>query len=86
MDLEVESGISDFDNSTNLEEFEFSSYIVAEIVIAILAIIENFLVILVFCVSKKLKTRIYYFVLSLSVADLLVGAVAIPTAIGVSLK
>lgn len=73
-----------FENSTTTKNFEFSTYIVFEILIAILAIIENFLVIFVFCVTKKLKTRIYYFVISLSVADFLVGALAIPLAIVVS--
>lgn len=74
-----------FENSTTIDKnFEISAYIVSELLIAILAIIENFLVIFVFCIDKKLKTRIYYFVISLSVADFLVGAVAIPIAIVVS--
>lgn len=80
MDVDIESEIFTA-NSTNSEKFKLSVYVISEIVIAILAIVENFLVIFVFCVNKKLQTRIYYFVISLSVADLLVGLIAIPVAI-----
>ncbi|XP_077995469.1 adenosine receptor A2a-like [Glandiceps talaboti] len=56
-------------------------YIVIETIIAVLAVFGNGLVIWVIFRYKRLQTITNYFILSLSVADLLVGALAIPFAI-----
>lgn len=48
-----------------------------EIVIASLAVLENFMLILVICVRRNLWKRIYYFILSLSLADLITESVTI---------
>ncbi|KAM6892968.1 adenosine receptor A1-like [Lycodopsis pacificus] len=52
-------------------------YIATELVIAVLAIIGNFLVCLAVSRNIKLRTVTNYFLVSLSVADILVGLVAI---------
>ncbi|XP_037617975.1 adenosine receptor A1-like [Sebastes umbrosus] len=56
-------------------------YIATELVIAVLAIIGNFLVCLAVTRNKKLRTVTNYFLVSLAVADILVGLVAIPCAL-----
>lgn len=60
------------------------AYILAEILIACLAVIGNFLVIFVFYRVKKLQKRTNYFIISLAVADFLTGLVGIPIALLVS--
>ncbi|XP_029308511.1 adenosine receptor A2b-like [Cottoperca gobio] len=56
-------------------------YIATELIIAVLAIIGNFLVCLAVICNKKLHTVTNYFLVSLAVADILVGLVAIPCAV-----
>ncbi|KAK5847634.1 hypothetical protein PBY51_016745 [Eleginops maclovinus] len=56
-------------------------YIATELIIAVLAIIGNFLVCLAVSWNKKLHTVTNYFLVSLAVADTLVGLVAIPCAL-----
>ncbi|KAJ4924231.1 hypothetical protein JOQ06_000471 [Pogonophryne albipinna] len=56
-------------------------YIATELIIAMLAIIGNFLVCLAVSWNKKLHTVTNYFLVSLAVADTLVGLVAIPCAV-----
>lgn len=60
-------------------------YLVAEVVVAILAVFENFMIILVFVLNRKLRTVANYYVITLAVADLLVGLFGIPAAIATSL-
>ncbi|XP_068447024.1 adenosine receptor A1-like [Clinocottus analis] len=56
-------------------------YIATELIIAVLAVIGNFLVCLAVTRNKKLRTVTNYFLVSLAVADMLVGLVAIPCAV-----
>ncbi|XP_042369379.1 adenosine receptor A1-like [Plectropomus leopardus] len=56
-------------------------YIATELIIAVLAIIGNFLVCLAVTRNKKLRTVTNYFLVSLAVADILVGLVGIPCAV-----
>ncbi|XP_047432927.1 adenosine receptor A2a-like [Mugil cephalus] len=56
-------------------------YIATEFIIAMLAITGNFLVCLAVTLNKKLRTITNYFLVSLAVADILVGLVAIPCAV-----
>ncbi|XP_070786769.1 adenosine receptor A1-like [Enoplosus armatus] len=56
-------------------------YIATELIIAALAITGNFLVCLAVARNKKLRTVTNYFLVSLAVADILVGLVAIPCAV-----
>nr|XP_046237971.1 adenosine receptor A2a-like [Scatophagus argus]XP_046237972.1 adenosine receptor A2a-like [Scatophagus argus] len=56
-------------------------YIATELIIATLAIIGNFLVCVAVVCNKKLRTVTNYFLVSLAVADILVGLVAIPCAV-----
>lgn len=60
------------------------TYILAESVIGVLAVIGNLLVILVFYREKKLQRRTNYFIISLAVADFLTGLLGIPIALLVS--
>ncbi|XP_035482154.1 adenosine receptor A2a-like [Scophthalmus maximus] len=56
-------------------------YIATELVIATLAVIGNVLVCVAVTRNKKLRTVTNYFLVSLAVADILVGLVAIPCAV-----
>ncbi|XP_051170833.1 adenosine receptor A2a-like isoform X2 [Leptopilina boulardi] len=56
-------------------------YTICEILVAICAIFGNGLVILIFSRERKLRRRTNYYIISLAVADLLVGLFAIPFAI-----
>ncbi|XP_030010757.1 adenosine receptor A2a-like [Sphaeramia orbicularis] len=56
-------------------------YIATELFIAVVAIVGNFLVCLAVTRNKKLRTITNYFLVSLAVADILVGLVAIPCAV-----
>lgn len=51
--------------------------LIVELVIATLAVLENFMLILVICVRKNLRNRIFYFILSLSIADFITESVTI---------
>ncbi|KAA8579700.1 hypothetical protein FQN60_006793 [Etheostoma spectabile] len=56
-------------------------YIATELIIAVLTIIGNLLVCLAVTRNKKLRTVTNYFLVSLAVADILVGLVGIPCAV-----
>lgn len=60
-------------------------YITAELVIAVLSIFGNLLVCVAIWRNKKLQTITNYFLVSLAVADFLVGALAIPCALIIDL-
>ncbi|XP_055729368.1 adenosine receptor A2b-like [Salvelinus fontinalis] len=62
-----------------------SYYIVFEILIAILSISGNVLVCWSVAINTTLKTATNYFLVSLAVADILVGCLAIPFAITISI-
>ncbi|XP_062407245.1 adenosine receptor A1-like [Sardina pilchardus] len=56
-------------------------YVVAELVIAVLSTAGNLLVCVAVGINRRLRTVTNYFLVSLAVADVCVGAVAIPCAI-----
>lgn len=56
-------------------------YTIFEIGFALFAIIANSFVFAAFCLERKLRRRIHYFLLSLSVTDFLIGFFAIPATI-----
>ncbi|XP_078404503.1 adenosine receptor A2b [Cetorhinus maximus] len=60
-------------------------YITLELLIAVLAILGNVLVCWAVSTNKNLKTTTNYFLVSLAVADIAVGAFAIPFAILISI-
>uniref|UniRef100_A0A8C6STN5 G-protein coupled receptors family 1 profile domain-containing protein n=1 Tax=Neogobius melanostomus TaxID=47308 RepID=A0A8C6STN5_9GOBI len=57
------------------------AYMVVELIIAILSTIGNLLVCVAVGINQKLRTVTNYFLVSLAVADICVGAIAIPCAI-----
>jgi 7 transmembrane receptor (rhodopsin family) len=61
-------------------------YAVMEALVAIVAVIGNALVIIVFYRERRLRRRTNYYIISLALADFLVGLLGIPFAILVSLK
>ncbi|KDR08842.1 hypothetical protein L798_01328 [Zootermopsis nevadensis] len=75
-------------NATNSTTHELSPnipYMACEILVAVCAVIGNALVILVFCRERRLRRRTNYYIVSLAIADLLVGLLGIPFAILASL-
>ncbi|KAL7028399.1 hypothetical protein ACKWTF_005821 [Chironomus riparius] len=62
-----------------MESENFTIYTVIDLIVSIIAIIGNLLVIIIVLKDKNTKTRMLYYILSLSFADLLSGVVAIPT-------
>lgn len=62
-----------------------NTYIAIEIFLAVISVIGNVLVIFVFCREKQLKRRTNFYIISLAVADVLVGLLGIPFAIMVNL-
>lgn len=59
-------------------------YALMEALVAITAVIGNALVIAVFCRERKLRKRTNYYIVSLALADFMVGMFGIPFAILVS--
>ena len=57
------------------------TYTVLEVLVAFVAFFGNLLVILVFLLDRRLRKVTNFYIISLSLADLLVGAIGIPTAI-----
>ncbi|KAG9354654.1 hypothetical protein JZ751_001367 [Albula glossodonta] len=60
------------------------SYILLELVIAVLAVLGNVLVCWAVCLNSNLQSITNFFVVSLAVADIAVGVLAIPFAITIS--
>lgn len=60
-------------------------YIVIEVVIAVLSVFGNVLVCWAVAINTTLKNATNYFLVSLAVADILVGCLAIPFAITISI-
>ncbi|XP_054729647.1 uncharacterized protein LOC129238602 isoform X1 [Anastrepha obliqua] len=56
-------------------------YMVFEILVAIFAVVGNLMVIVVFRRERKLRRRTNYYIVSLAIADLLVGSLGVPFAI-----
>lgn len=56
-------------------------YTVLEILVAIIAIVGNAMVICVFHRERRLRRRTNYYIVSLALADLLVGLLGVPFAI-----
>ncbi|KAJ6216218.1 hypothetical protein RDWZM_007375 [Blomia tropicalis] len=56
-------------------------YTILETIVSICAILGNLLVILVFLQDRRLRKVTNFYIISLSIADLLVGAIGIPSAI-----
>lgn len=48
-----------------------------EIVVALMAVVENLVLIIVTCLDKKLKNRTFYFLFSLALADFITESVTI---------
>lgn len=79
----------DTTNFTTTGDNEFTStidklnicYTVLEVLVALVAIIGNSLVIAVFRKERRLRKRTNYYIVSLAIADLLVGLLGIPFAI-----
>ncbi|XP_075052453.1 adenosine receptor A1 [Mixophyes fleayi] len=60
-------------------------YIVIEVLIALVSVLGNILVIWAVIVNQALRDTTFFFIVSLAVADIAVGALAIPLAILVSI-
>lgn len=56
-------------------------YATLELIVAIIAVIGNALVIVAFCLERKLRRRTNFYIISLAFADFLVGLLGIPFAI-----
>lgn len=65
-------------------ELQFA-YTILEVLVAIVAVVGNAMVILVFWRERRLRRRTNYYIVSLAVADLLVGLLGIPFAIMASI-
>lgn len=75
-------------NATNSTTYDLSPnflYMACEVLVAVCAVIGNALVILVFYRERRLRRRTNYYIVSLAIADLLVGLLGIPFAILASL-
>lgn len=87
VDFEYSSFGNDEGNFTENAESSFDlniPYTLMEALVAITAVIGNALVITVFCRERKLRKRTNYYILSLALADFMVGMFGIPFAILVS--
>lgn len=56
-------------------------YVLCEVLVAIFAIVGNAMVIIVFKRERRLRRRTNYYIVSLAIADFLVGILGIPFAI-----
>lgn len=68
------------DGETNINELNVP-YTALEILVAFVAIVGNAMVIIVFHRERRLRRRTNYYIVSLALADLLVGLLGIPFAI-----
>lgn len=88
------SSLDDFNSSlynfTNIQQDAVRNttpnipYTVMEILVSIVAVIGNGLVIIVFYRERRLRRRTNYYIISLALADFLVGLIGVPFAILVS--
>lgn len=60
------------------------SYIVMEVVIALASVVGNVMVVWAVKINRALRDTTFYFVVSLALADIAVGALVIPLAITIS--
>ena len=80
------STISRCDNVTDCEQPKLNvPYTILESLVAFVAVIGNALVIVVFYRERRLRRRTNYYIISLALADFLVGFFGIPFAILVSI-
>ncbi|XP_059511158.1 adenosine A2a receptor a isoform X2 [Stegostoma tigrinum] len=70
--------------TTGRQSLEIVTYIVFELVIAVLAVLGNVLVCWAVYLNSNLQNVTNFFVVSLAVADIAVGVLAIPFAITIS--
>lgn len=68
-------------SSESFMKLEDPLYIAAEVIVAIFAVIGNFIVVYAFFNDKKLRRLTNYYVVSLAFADFLIGLLGIPFAI-----
>lgn len=68
-----------------MSNINISLYITIELIIAVLSIVGNVLVCWAVAINSTLKNATNYFLVSLAVADILVGCLAIPFAITISI-
>lgn len=61
-------------------------YTIIEAIVAVVAVVGNALVIIAFCRERKLRRKTNYYIMSLALADFLVGCLGIPIAIMVRLS
>lgn len=74
-DSDIESDAYDYSKDLDV------AYVACEAIVAALAVLGNSLVIFVFWKERRLRRRTNYYIVSLAVADLLVGLLGIPFAI-----
>ncbi|XP_059919940.1 adenosine receptor A1-like isoform X2 [Gadus macrocephalus] len=63
----------------------FASYIAMEVVIAVLSVLGNVLVVWAVILNRSLRDTTFCFIVSLALADIAVGSLAIPLAITISI-
>jgi hypothetical protein len=68
-------------NIPNSEESDTLVYTLLESIVAITAFFGNLLVVVVFIQDKRLRKVTNFYIISLSIADLFVGLIGIPSAI-----
>lgn len=79
-------------NSSIIESYEKVTsqlnvtYVFLELLVAVIAIVGNGLVIVVFCRERKLRRKTNYYIVSLATADFFLGLFGIPFAILVRLQ
>jgi hypothetical protein len=65
-------------------EDNFNFFAIIDLCVSIITVIGNLGVLVIFKKDKNTKTRMLYYILSLSCADLVSGVIAIPTGVLVS--
>lgn len=75
------SAENNFENRQWYSEKNKVAFMAIEIIIAIATVLGNSLVILVFFQDRRLRHKIYYYIVSLAFADFFVGIIGIPLAI-----
>lgn len=81
---EIDTTLANNETSLSAEEVEASLpilYTLVEASVAVTATVGNLLVIVVFLQDRRLRKVTNFYIISLSVADFLVGAIGIPSAI-----